>query len=101
MTLYAVAIGSRVEGLVGGCEGMCSHDVSGLEDDEGVLLGGEHEVHGSVKASVGVTRGVWRWHGMRRTRASSGSGVWSEFAGVAASGCEMPASGYEMAMRWL
>ena len=84
MTLYAVAIGSRVEGLVGGCEGMCSHDVSGLEDDEGVLLGGEHEVHGSVKARAGVTRGVWRWHDMQRTRASSGSGLWSEFAWVAA-----------------
>ena len=84
VTLYAVAMGSRVECSVGGYEGMRVHDVSGLEDGEGVLLDGEHEAHGSVRASVGVTRGVWRWHGMQRTRASSGSGVWSEFAEVAA-----------------
>ena len=53
MTLYAVAIGSRVECSVGGYEGMRVHDVSGLEDGEGVLLDGEqHEAHGSVRASV-------------------------------------------------
>ena len=55
MTLYAVAIGSRVECSVGGCEGMPVHDVSGLEDGEDVLLDGEYETHGSVRASVGVT----------------------------------------------
>ena len=94
MTLYAVAIGSRVECSVGGCEGMRVHDVSGLEDGEDVLLDGEYETHGSVRASVGVTRGVWRWHGMQRTRAFSGSGLWSEFAEVAV-------SVFEMVMRWL
>ena len=53
VTLYAVAIGSRVECSVGGYEGMRVHDVSGLEDGEGVLLDGEqHEAHGSVRASV-------------------------------------------------
>ena len=50
--LYAVAMGSRVECSVGVCEGMRVHDVSGLEDGEGVLLDGEHEAHGSVRASV-------------------------------------------------
>lgn len=52
VTLYAVAMGSRVECSVGGYEGMRVHDVSGLEDGEGVLLDGEHEAHGSVRASV-------------------------------------------------
>ena len=55
MTLYAVAMGSRVECSVGGCEGMRVHEVSGLEDGEDVLLDGEYETHGSVRASVGVT----------------------------------------------
>ena len=32
VTLYAVAIGSRVECSVGGCEGMRVHEMSGLED---------------------------------------------------------------------
>ena len=32
MTLYAVAMGSRVECSVGGYEGMRVHEVSGLED---------------------------------------------------------------------
>ena len=59
VTLYAVAMGSRVECSVGVCEGVRVHDVSGLEDGEGVLLDGEqHEAHGSVRASV-VGR-VWR-----------------------------------------
>ena len=52
VTLYAVEIGSRMECSVGGYEGMRVHDVSGLEDGEGVLLDGEHEAHGSVRASV-------------------------------------------------
>ena len=52
VTLYAVAMGSRMECSVGGYEGMRVHDVSGLEDGEGVLLDGEHEAHGSVRASV-------------------------------------------------
>lgn len=32
VTLYAVAMGSRVECSVGGYEGMRVHEVSGLED---------------------------------------------------------------------
>ena len=52
VTLYAVAMGSRVECSVGGCEGVRVHEMSGLEDGEGVLLDGEHEAHGSVRASV-------------------------------------------------
>ena len=32
VTLYAVAIGSRMECSVGGCEGMRVHEMSGLED---------------------------------------------------------------------
>ena len=38
---------------------------------------------------------------MQRTRASSGSGLWSEFAEVAVSVFEMAVSSHEMAMRWL
>ena len=52
VTLYAVAIGSRMECLVGGYEGVRVYEMSGLEDGEGVLLDGEHEAHGSVRASV-------------------------------------------------
>ena len=52
VTLYAVAMGSRVECSVGGCEGVRVHEMSGLEDGEDVLLDGEHEAHGSVRASV-------------------------------------------------
>ena len=52
VTLYAVAMGSRVECSVGGCEGVRVHEMSGLEDGEDVLLDGEHEAHGSVGVSV-------------------------------------------------
>ena len=52
VTLYAVAIGSRMECLVGGYEGVRVYEMSGLEDGESVLLDGEHEAHGSVGASV-------------------------------------------------
>ena len=52
VTLYAVAMGSRVECSVGGCEGVRVHEISGLEDGGGVLLDKEHEAHGSVRTSV-------------------------------------------------